>query len=124
MPLRNQKHLKERIIQLASNLVTGKYEVPCLSPEHITFDKDNHIKYNPLAPSSELWMAPEQVLAVPDSLAPINFMLGCLIYFIYSGGQLLFRHAADEHPDTTKVNMAQLKRSEAALRTLGNDIAL
>lgn len=51
-------------------------------------------------------------------------MLGCLIYYIYTGGELLYRHGADEHPDATKMNMAQLRRSKEAIQTLEKDIAL
>ena len=69
-------------------------------------------------------MAPEQVLALPDPTAPVNFMLGCLIYFIYSGGELLYRHALDEHREGTKANMALQKRSSKALKALETDIAL
>lgn len=59
IPHKTQKHLKEQIVHLTNNLVSAKYHLDCLSPEHIHFDKDNHIKYNPLAPRSELWTAPE-----------------------------------------------------------------
>lgn len=45
-------------------------------------------------------------------------MLGCLIYYIYTSGEMLFRHSAEEHPNNTKTNMQQLKRSEKALKAL------
>lgn len=59
MPRKTQKHLKEQIVKLAGQLTAENYPIDCLSPSHIVFDKDGHMKFNPLAASSELWMAPK-----------------------------------------------------------------
>jgi hypothetical protein len=51
-------------------------------------------------------------------------MIGLLIYYIYSGGNLLYRHKEDEPHSATKANMLALKKSEAAVKALQSDIAL